>query len=339
MGNLSLKQRAIARCAGEKEKHWASFPCFPRAPTAQVLQTLRISILPSAPGSCRAAHRSAMSSVLSCSAFAKMLQNWDPWDFYHYLCIYFFSVSTNDVWTAKQTADFIPLKVCPGWFVFSATALQSRCRMLGWTHRVPAGERGDEPSGATLKPRVMWEFTPPRHRNRNLPAGMSVPGSPRFLHFDFELGAALLLKCLDLYDSDGLSWLLKSVFQSCICAAFPCWASTLPEKKNNQHLILYFIYFLFFFFFFSFIFFLRENLKATDAIKGVVHFLSFTTGALKTLFFFFFYGKTFCKNQHVNKKPLQPQRPCHYFLVLLSLVGRWDGAEGASSSSATPPWG
>lgn len=156
---------------------------------------------------------------------------------------------------------------------------------------------------------------------------------PWFLHFDFGSGAALFRKCPHLNVSDGPSWWLKSVLQSCVCAAFPCWASTLPEG-NNRCLISYFIYFLFFFLFFSYFF--REKLKAINAIKGVAHFMGFTIGALKT---FLFSRKTFCKNQHVNKKPLQPRRPRRYFLAAVSLASRWERAESASSSSATAPWG
>jgi len=60
----------------------------------------------------------------------------------------------------------------------------------------------------------------------------------------------------------------------------------------------YFIFYLFSFFslsFFSFFFFLGKKLTATDAVKDVVHFMGFTIGTLKTIFFFFFPEKLFAK--------------------------------------------
>lgn len=97
------------------------------------------------------------------------------------------------------------------------------------------------------------------------------------------------------------------------------------KKTQPVPYISYFICFFFFFFFF-----LREKLKATDAIKGVAHY------SLELFFFFLNSRKSFCKNEHVNKKPPWLQRLLRYFLGDLSLAGRWQWAAG---SSAAPPWG
>lgn len=107
-----------------------------------------------------------------------------------------------------------------------------------------------------------------------------------------------------------------SIAELCLCC-FPLLSKYTARRKQP---VPYFIFYLFSFFFFLFFsYFFREKLKATDAIKGVAHFMGFTIGALKT---FLFSRKTFCKNQHVNKKPLQPRRPRRYFLAAVSLASR-----------------
>lgn len=220
IGNWSLEQHDTIWHINRQEEHQGPSLCFLWVPIAE--SAAKLSMPPSSPagtwillGFMQEFLGAAVSPVPSGmqeppSTFTAALQNWDTWDFRSVLVYLIFCVTKwhwncpDDCWccslyfAACAQCSHPALAVLVSWA--GMEMLSSSRHVKGWSF------------GWELRCLVLHGHSP--HSGGLLAFSW-------LLDFDFALGTALVLKCLNLYVSDEPSWWLNAVFQSCVCAAFP----------------------------------------------------------------------------------------------------------------------